>query len=97
MISELDVPVRQVLIESRIVNADESFAKDIGVRFGYSKHTKQGTSDRATIGDNPEDAFIGIGGGQAGNVDFGGTTTFNDGTNENLIVDLPLYQGMLRH
>ncbi len=44
--------IRQVLIESRIVNADESFAKDIGVRFGYSKHTKTGTSDRATIGEN---------------------------------------------
>lgn len=89
LISELDVPVRQVLIESRIVNADESFAKDMGVRFGYSKHTKQGTSDRATIGDNPESAFVGIGGGNAGNVDYGGTTAFNDGTNENLIVDLP--------
>ncbi|GJM04077.1 MAG: pilus assembly protein PilQ [marine bacterium B5-7] len=90
LISELDVAVRQVLIESRIVNADESFAKDIGVRFGYSKHTKQGTSDRATIGENGQgDAFVGIGGGNPGNVDFGGTTTFNDGTNENLIVDLP--------
>ncbi len=89
LISELDVPIRQVLIESRIVNADETFAKDIGVRFGYSKHTKQGTNDRATIGDNPEDAFVAIGGGNAGNTNFGGTTTFNDGGNENFIVDLP--------
>ena len=30
LILKLDVPVRQVLIESRIVNADESFAKDVG-------------------------------------------------------------------
>lgn len=89
LISELDVAVRQVLIESRIVNADESFAKDIGVRFGYSKHTKQGTQDRATIGDNPKDAFISLGGGQGGNTDFGGTTSANSSTNENLIVDLP--------
>lgn len=93
LISELDVPIRQVLIESRIVNADESFAKDIGVRFGYSKHSKKGTSDRATIGENPGDPFVAIGGGQAGNVDFGGTTTFNDGTNENLLVDLPAIPG----
>lgn len=93
LIEELDVPVRQVLIESRIVNADESFAKDIGVRFGYSKHTKQGTSDRATIGDNPNEPFIGIGGGQAGNVDYGGVTTFNTDSNENLIVDLPAIPG----
>ena len=93
LIIELDVPIRQVLIESRIVNADESFAKDIGVRFGYSKHTTQGTQARTDIGDNPEDPFVAIGGGQAGNVDFGGTTTFNDGTNENLIVDLPAIPG----
>ncbi len=97
LLSELDVPVRQVLIESRIVNADESFAKDIGVRFGYSKHTKQGVQDRATIGtnDNPGGAspFASIGGGQVGNVDYGGTTSFNDGTNENLIVDLPAIPG----
>jgi len=93
LISELDVPIRQVLIESRIVNADESFAKDIGVRFGYSKQTKQGTSDRATIGEGGAAPFVAIGGGQAGNVDFGGTTTFNNGTNENLIVDLPAIPG----
>jgi type IV pilus assembly protein PilQ len=89
LISELDVPIRQVLIESRIVNADESFAKDIGVRFGYSKQTKQGTNDRATIGEGGATPFVAIGGGQAGNTNFGGTTSFNDGTNENLIVDLP--------
>lgn len=94
LIIELDVAIRQVLIESRIVNADESFAKDIGVRFGYSKHTKQGTSDRATIGENGNgDPFAAIGGGNAGNVNFGGTTSFNDGTNENLIVDLPALPG----
>lgn len=89
LIAELDVPVRQVLIESRIVNADESFAKDMGVRFGYSKHSKKGTANRTAIGDNPEDPFVVLGGGNPGNVNFGGTTAFSDGTNENLIVDLP--------
>jgi type IV pilus assembly protein PilQ len=97
LISELDVPVRQVLIESRIVNADESFAKDIGVRFGYSKHTKQGDQIRGAgatqVDQNPTDPFVAIGGGNAGNTDFGGTTSFNDGTNENLIVDLPAVPG----
>jgi type IV pilus assembly protein PilQ len=89
LISELDVPIRQVLIESRIVNADESFAKDIGVRFGYSKATKaDGDQLRTDIGEsgNP---FVAIGGGQTGNTAFAGNTTFNNGTNENLIVDLP--------
>ena len=89
LISELDVAIRQVLIESRIVNADESFAKDIGVRFGYSKHTKQGTQTRTNIGDDPADPFVVIGGGQAGNTNFGAGTAFTTGDNENLIVDLP--------
>jgi type IV pilus assembly protein PilQ len=36
MILKLDVPVRQVLIESRIVIANNDFARDLGVRFGWS-------------------------------------------------------------
>ena len=90
LITKLDVPVRQVLIESRIVNADESFAKDIGVRFGYSKSTKQTQETRAVIGPNPKDPFVEIGGGKAGNVDFGAlTTNFGADTTDNLIVSLP--------
>ena len=36
LIRKLDVPVRQVMIESRIVIADNSFAKELGVRFGVA-------------------------------------------------------------
>ncbi len=36
VVTALDIPVRQVLIESRIVVANEDFSRDIGVRFGYS-------------------------------------------------------------
>jgi len=36
LITTLDVPIRQVLIESRIVSADDNFAKELGVRFGVS-------------------------------------------------------------
>ncbi|MGD8884800.1 MAG: type IV pilus secretin PilQ, partial [Gammaproteobacteria bacterium] len=36
LIGKLDVPVRQVMIESRIVIADNEFAKDLGVRFGVT-------------------------------------------------------------
>ena len=82
LISELDIPVRQVLIESRVVNAEENFAKDIGVRFGYSKNTGFGRQGLGAI----------VGGAQPGNVsdeDLGGSTAFNTDSNENLIVDLP--------
>lgn len=40
LIVKLDIPIRQVMIESRIVNADESFTRDLGIRFGYSKRTR---------------------------------------------------------
>jgi len=42
LISTLDVAVRQVLIESRIVIADDTFAKDLGVRFGVNGVAQQG-------------------------------------------------------
>jgi len=37
LIRKLDVPVRQVMIESRIVFATNSFLKELGVRFGVAK------------------------------------------------------------
>ena len=36
LINKLDIPVRQVLIESRIVIASDDFSKELGVRFGVS-------------------------------------------------------------
>ncbi len=84
MVARLDIPVRQVLIESRIVNADESFAKDLGVKFGYSKHTSQ-TSQ--TSGD----LFGTVGGKLEGDTEFApGPTSFNTDGAENFIVSLPV-------
>jgi type IV pilus assembly protein PilQ len=37
LIYKLDVPVQQVMIESRIVIADDTFAKNLGVKFGAGK------------------------------------------------------------
>ncbi len=36
LIAKLDIPVRQVLIEARIVEADDSFGRSLGVRLGGS-------------------------------------------------------------
>ncbi|HEY1077245.1 MAG TPA: type IV pilus secretin PilQ [Fontimonas sp.] len=36
LVTRLDIPVRQVLIESRIVIANDDFARDLGTRFGVS-------------------------------------------------------------
>ncbi len=88
MLAKLDIPVRQVLIESRIVNADENFAKDLGVRFGYAKNTKQGTAitreERGASANDPVAIFTGS---EEGNVDGTGGTA-REGI-ENLLVDLP--------
>ena len=45
LISKLDVPVRQVLIEARIVNASTSFSEALGIRWGGAQ-TFPGASDR---------------------------------------------------
>ena len=45
LIEKLDIPVRQVLIESRIVIANNDFTKELGVRFGVS-----GRSESAGVG-----------------------------------------------
>lgn len=35
LIAQLDVPVRQVMIEARIVIADDKFSRELGARFGF--------------------------------------------------------------
>lgn len=40
LVNKLDIPVRQVLIEARIVNVDKSFEEELGVRFGLSNPQK---------------------------------------------------------
>ncbi len=53
LIKKLDIPVRQVMIEARIVEANDSFSKSIGVRLG-------GSDLRGIRGG---DAGYGVGGG----------------------------------
>jgi len=53
VIQTLDTPLRQVLIEARIVEAKDNFQKDLGVKLQVSKSggdTAVGTSDNLTLG-----------------------------------------------
>ncbi len=50
LVEELDIPIRQVLIESRIVLATNSFTRDLGVKFGLSSETTSGSRNIATSG-----------------------------------------------
>ena len=36
LIAKIDIPVRQVMIEARIVEANDTFSKNLGVRLGYN-------------------------------------------------------------
>ena len=47
LVDRLDIPVKQVLIESRIVIANDDFSKDLGVRFGANNFD---TRDLLTTG-----------------------------------------------
>jgi type IV pilus assembly protein PilQ len=42
LIQRIDIPVRQVMIEARIVEAADDFARNLGVRLGYNDTTGQG-------------------------------------------------------
>ncbi|MCP4470762.1 MAG: type IV pilus secretin PilQ [Gammaproteobacteria bacterium] len=43
LLVELDIPVRQVLIESRVVIARDDFIKELGVRFGVTRNPAAGS------------------------------------------------------
>ena len=42
LLGKVDVPVRQVLIEARIVEANDTFSKNLGVRLGYNEQVLGG-------------------------------------------------------
>lgn len=71
LVLKLDVPVRQVLIESRIVVANNDFARDLGVRFGV-------TGTRQSNGN----LFVSSGNG-AGTDTMVGSAVTNQQTNTN--------------
>lgn len=52
LVSLLDRPVDQVLIESRIVIADETFGRELGARFGLSGAREDGNGNVISTGGN---------------------------------------------
>jgi type IV pilus assembly protein PilQ len=52
LVERLDVPVRQVLIESRIVVASDNFRRDIGARFGVTGVASSGNNGLVTTSGN---------------------------------------------
>jgi len=48
LVRTLDIPIRQVLIESRIVVVNDDFSKELGIRFGATAYNENST-DGATV------------------------------------------------
>jgi type IV pilus assembly protein PilQ len=48
-IKNIDVPVKQILIEARVVNVDENFTRELGLEFGTTKETENKTIDGLTM------------------------------------------------
>ncbi len=50
LVATLDVPTRQVLIETRVVIADDNYRRDLGARFGVSAGERRGRSNLGLSG-----------------------------------------------
>ena len=81
LISKLDIPIRQVMIESRIVNADENFTKDLGVNFGISGSAQNWTH---------EAPYAVIGGTRPGGFSNSSGQGINVSGSDGLLVNLPV-------
>ena len=69
LIAKIDIPVRQVLIEARIVEADDSFGRNLGVKFGATD--ARGAPTRAGVSIGGTYDAIGVQTGQLqGPIDF---------------------------
>lgn len=62
LIKQIDVPVRQVMIEARIVEASDKFGKNLGVKLGYNTTDTfgVGNSMRGNIGSNSVSTPTGV-------------------------------------
>jgi type IV pilus assembly protein PilQ len=70
LIEQIDIPIRQVLIEARIVVANTDFRKEIGTRFGFQGRRSSG-GDTLGFGGSIEDTPI-------SNSNSGGITSSDD-------------------
>src|SRR4029077_19501120 len=48
LVATLDIPVRQVLIEARIVIVNNDFERQLGARFGFTNYQKNGNTGLVT-------------------------------------------------
>lgn len=59
IINKTDIPVKQVMIESRLVIADDTYARSLGARFGVTQTGRPGSSN-STVSGNIGNRFTSI-------------------------------------
>jgi len=98
LIAKIDVPVRQVMIEARIVEASDNFTRNLGARLGYNEvmaNTAGGGTGTRIPGTSQNNRFAigtGAGGEALGNADFGSVGAaqgLGTGTLGGLFVNMP--------
>jgi len=84
LVGDLDIPVRQVLIESRIVIANNDYARDLGVKLGVSGNATfaNGTGTGVVGGALPGDI-------NASSIGYTGVEIPAGSGNQGLLVNLP--------
>ena len=97
LISRIDIPVRQVLIEARIVEADDTFGRSLGVRLGGSdlRGLRGGVPGYPIAGDTrvvPGGSLNAVG-YQTSQIPAAGTLPFNDSTFVNLPANTSSFGG----
>ena len=97
LVSTLDIPVRQVLIEARIVIVNDDFSRELGVRFGTTLAFNHGGSDGlGFVGNQGLDTDPGSAGpildstGQQGGTGSSGTLIQTPTVNDRYMVNLPI-------
>ncbi len=84
LLKQIDIPVRQVMIESRIVEATDTFSRNLGARLGFNDTTAQGFRIGSGNGSN------GLFGGSLANTAAATGQSTTAGTfNDSLFVNLP--------
>lgn len=85
LLRQIDIPVRQVMIESRIVEANDTFSRNLGARLGFNDITGQGFRVGSGNGLN---ANV-LGGNLATGAFRTGQTVTQPPFNDGLMVNLP--------
>ena len=78
LVTTLDIPVQQVLIESRVVIVNDDYSRELGVRFGAT-----------AVNDNSGNGLIGMTGSGVGAGQMVGTPTIGAGVPATLPVPVP--------